>query len=130
MTRKYFFTSDLHFGHANIIKYANRPFSSVREMDSELINRWNAKVTNSDVVWILGDFAFLNEDALVDVASWLDGEKHVIWGNHDKVFRSRKVRDELAKYNYVFHTGLEEIYVPDSTIHGGKQHIVLCHSAM
>ena len=130
MTRKTFFTSDLHFGHANIIKYANRPFKSVREMDDTLIKNWNAKVTKSDVVWILGDFAFLQEEPLIDTASWLDGEKHVVWGNHDKVFRSKKVRDALAKYNFVFHSGLEEIYVPDSTVPGGKQHIVLCHYAM
>ena len=41
-----FYTSDLHLGHANIIRHCNRPFASVEEMDEVLIENWNAKVTN------------------------------------------------------------------------------------
>ena len=33
-----FFTADLHFGHANIIRHCARPFADVEEMDLSLIH--------------------------------------------------------------------------------------------
>ena len=53
-----FFTSDSHFGHENIIRFCKRPFNSVREMNEELIHRWNSKVRPNDIVFHLGDFCW------------------------------------------------------------------------
>ena len=39
-----YFTADHHFGHINVTKYCNRPFSSVEEMDNVLIQNWNSVV--------------------------------------------------------------------------------------
>lgn len=55
-----FLTSDGHFGHENIIKYANRPFETAYHMGSEMINRWNSKVGPKDTVIYLGDFCLGN----------------------------------------------------------------------
>ena len=63
---RYWFTSDTHFGHANIMKYCNRPFASVTEMDETLIANWNAVVRNGDTVFHLGDFAFCRETNAVE----------------------------------------------------------------
>ncbi|WP_258934193.1 hypothetical protein [Nesterenkonia pannonica] len=49
-----FFTSDHHFGHANIIRYCDRPFADVAEMDEAMIDRWNETVSPDDEVWVLG----------------------------------------------------------------------------
>jgi calcineurin-like phosphoesterase family protein len=51
-----FFTSDTHYGHANIIKYSSRPFSSVEEMNDALVKKINDKVGVDDCLWHLGDF--------------------------------------------------------------------------
>ena len=53
-----YYTSDLHLGHKNVIKFDNRPYSDVDEMDDCLIKNWNNKVTDNDDVYIVGDFAF------------------------------------------------------------------------
>jgi len=49
--------ADTHFGHKNVIKYCNRPYSSVEEMDKILITNWNKEVAPDDIVYHLGDFA-------------------------------------------------------------------------
>lgn len=84
-----FYTSDLHLGHANILKLCNRPFSCVEEMDEVLIANWNAKVTNGDTVHILGDLMFRNTRPPEEYLSRLKGKKHLIVGNHDKAWMKK-----------------------------------------
>jgi calcineurin-like phosphoesterase family protein len=55
-TTNIYFTSDHHFGHENIIKFTNRPFGSVEDMDQELIKRWNSGVNTYDKIYDLGNF--------------------------------------------------------------------------
>src|SRR5690606_36562794 len=50
------FTSDHHFGHANIIKFCNRPYADADEMDRALVEKWNDVVGPDDMVFHLGDF--------------------------------------------------------------------------
>lgn len=76
-------TSDTHFNHANIIKYCNRPFSSVEEMNKTLINNWNNVVSDGDIVYHLGDFALGNKLLIPDFIDRLNGSIYFIMGNHD-----------------------------------------------
>lgn len=82
MTR--FFTSDEHFGHANIIRYCNRPFASAGDMDEALIESWAKTVGPKDEVWVLGDFALGPIYAALDLAQLLPGRKFLVPGNHDR----------------------------------------------
>jgi calcineurin-like phosphoesterase family protein len=50
------FVSDTHFGHYNIIRHCNRPWT-VEEHDEKLIEAWNSAVGKKDIVYHLGDFA-------------------------------------------------------------------------
>ena len=81
---KIFFTSDLHFGHKNILAYDNRPFNTIEEHDEALIKNWNGKVGDEDHVYILGDFSFYNANKSCEILDQLKGHKHLIIGNHDK----------------------------------------------
>lgn len=80
-----FFISDLHIGHLNAIKSDKRPFQSLEQENSAIIQNWNNAVSADDEVYILGDFAWKNEMAL-DVIRQLRGKKHIILGNHDQKF--------------------------------------------
>ena len=78
------FTSDLHLGHVNIIRYSCRPFADVDAMDRALIDGWNEVVTPGDDVWVLGDVAMGRIDSTLALAARLRGRKHLVCGNHDR----------------------------------------------
>ncbi len=78
-----YFISDTHFSHTNIIKYCNRPFRNVEEMNETIINNWNSIVGKNDTVYHLGDFALYNNE-LKDLVSKLNGKIYLIRGNHDR----------------------------------------------
>lgn len=78
-----FFTSDTHFWHSNIIKFCNRPFSSVAEMNDTIIDNWNSVVKENDIVFHLGDFGFCGSQQLKRIFERLNGNIHLVIGNHD-----------------------------------------------
>jgi calcineurin-like phosphoesterase family protein len=84
------FTSDLHLGHANIIKYTGRPFwtnghPDADMMDEQLIANWNNNVSDRDTIYILGDFCFWRKGVSPMLYfTRLKGRKILIKGNHDK----------------------------------------------
>jgi len=89
---KIWFTSDHHFGHANVIKYCRRPFESLHHMHRVLIDKWNAVVADGDVVYHLGDFAMGDPALWFQYCQALHGTKILIRGNHDRgVGRMRAV---------------------------------------
>lgn len=109
-----FFTADTHFNHANIIKYCNRPFQDVNEMNTEIVERWNKIVKENDLIYHLGDFAWSNSLYFI---KQLNGHIHIIFGNHDK--DARKYKSSFQRYSD-FGFELKE----------KDHHIVLCHYAM
>lgn len=78
-----FFTADTHFGHDNIIEYCKRPFRNAAEMDKELTRIWCETVGKDDDVYHLGDFTLLDIKTMIDYASALTGQLHIVPGSHD-----------------------------------------------
>lgn len=130
----YWFISDTHFGHANIIRYCNRPFlkegdltskgfwtseqislERCKWMDEIIIKNWNERVKKGDVVFFLGDFCFRKSAEAPEgnvfeyYRNQLNGDIIFIKGNHEK---SNKVK-----------TIIEHIKIK----HGGKA-IFLTHN--
>lgn len=81
---KTYVTSDLHLGHSGIIKYCNRPFNNVQEMDDFIVSEWNSIVDKNDKVYILGDVTFYKDEKATNLVSSLNGNKSLVTGNHDK----------------------------------------------
>ncbi len=84
-----YYTSDLHLGHANVIRHCSRPFISADEMDAVLIKNWNDKVHANDTVYIVGDFLFRAKRPAEEYLAELKGKKHLIVGNHDKLWMKK-----------------------------------------
>lgn len=98
-----FFTADLHLGHANIIKYCDRPFADVDEMNAQLVERWNEIVQPSDEVVVLGDVALGKIRETLPFASKLHGTKLLVPGNHDRCWlgHGTKARSWFDAYEEV-----------------------------
>lgn len=124
MTNSVFFTSDNHWGHQNVIKYCNRPYTSVEQMDEDLIVKWNETVGKDDHIYILGDIFFCNAERAEHVLRRLNGVKTLIYGNHDKTIRSNK---HLQSY---FAGGCHDLLEKSFKVGDDKIKIVMCHYAM
>lgn len=122
----FFFTSDSHFSHARVLDYSHRPFPSPEEMNAELVRRWNDVVTDRDTIYHLGDFALSSTPMAMMLFRQLRGQKHWIFGNHDKKLRENK--EFVAMWAST--ADLRTIKVPDPTAPFGNQLIVLCHFAL
>jgi calcineurin-like phosphoesterase family protein len=120
-----FFTADLHLGHANIIRYCDRPFPTVGAMNGALIANWIEIVRPDDDVWVLGDVAMGRISETLPLVANLPGRKHLVPGNHDRCWPGhRQVRPEhVAMYEDVGFT----IHPPILRTELGDHDVVLCH---
>ena len=98
---KAYFSADYHLGHANIIRYCNRPFIKYEDLNKDnewksntiklkrcqwmnetIIKNHNRKLTDDDILYHLGDFCFRSNSQYWE--SMLNGKIIHILGNHDK----------------------------------------------
>lgn len=118
-----YFTSDTHFGHANIIQYCNRPFTDVNHMNESLIQNWNAIVGPGDTVYHLGDFCMGKKKDNVPIRKRLNGKIIIVKGNHDPKdellreggFDEIHNRLELELDGYKLYLAHIPIHLPDPT---------------
>ena len=110
-----FYISDLHIGHENVVRFDNRPFADVNEMNNKIIENWNGRVRTDDTVYILGDFIWAKESNWPFFVGPLAGNKVLIRGNHDpRQFSS------TTKRMFQEITNLKEIK-------DDGRHVVMCH---
>lgn len=132
-----YYTSDLHLGHANIIRFCDRPFAGVPAMNSRLVELWNETVTDDDTVWVLGDVALGPLDESLAHIGRLAGRKLLVPGNHDRCWEgerplrtgdpeARERRRAAARDRYLA-AGFAEIHDRPEPVVLGGQDVVLSH---
>ena len=93
-----YFTSDLHFYHDKDFIWQARGFKSIDEMNAEIVRRWNEIITVNDYVYILGDLTLENVEEGLKLIAQLNGNLHIIRGNHET---DKKVEKYLELPNVV-----------------------------
>lgn len=86
--------SDTHFGHVNIIKYCNRPFKDIDDMDQTLERNWHNTVGPDDLLINCGDFTFKDTTKANALIDRCPGTSLLIIGNHD--YKKRNVLRPLT----------------------------------
>ena len=98
-----YYISDTHFRNQDIFDKCKRPFKLLDEMESTVISKWNNKVNDVDVVYVLGDVAKDDDISAIQIFNKLKGHKHLIVGNHDHLIleeiRKSKIFESPHLYN-------------------------------
>ena len=124
MNKDIWVISDTHFGHSNIIKYCDRPYHDIEEMDWNMVEKWNSVVKPGDKVYHLGDVYMGNKERVNNILSHLNGDKRLILGNHDdgkdpilhKYFRKIDMWRRFPEHNVL----LTHVPVHESSLREGR----------
>ena len=115
-----YYISDLHIGHKNIIRFDQRPFFDLSDMQQAIIKNWNPVVTSEDDVYILGDFAVRNSKDETWYLKQLKGHKHLVIGNHD----DKLLKNENAMKYF---ESMDKMMGVHDWVNGEEVVVVLCH---
>jgi calcineurin-like phosphoesterase family protein len=108
-----YYIGDMHMGHKNVLRFDSRPFPDMDEMCEVLIRNWNGRVTEKDTVYVLGDAFWKSENESLELFQRLNGHKHLVRGNHDRVHgRLGKCWESVTHY---------------SELNDGNTLVILCH---
>lgn len=131
------FVSDTHFYHKAIISFCHRPYATVEEMNEDLIAKWNSVVGNKDRVFHLGDFSWGNFEKTKAVFDRLNGQKHLILGNHDDPRIHKKLGWNWIEKMYELRIGgkvYQLCHFPmrswDKSFHGARHVFGHCHGTL
>jgi len=91
---KVFVTSNLQLGRPGAIKKYKRNYSSVDDMDKDLIKKWNEVVKSEDTVYHLGNFAWDPRTAQSSMLA-LNGKIKFCLGEHDEALQLLEAKNML-----------------------------------
>lgn len=111
-----YFTSDTHYGHANIIGFSNRPYRGLDEMNADLVHRVARVVEPGDEVWHLGDVALGPISQTLPILAQVPAPVTLVAGNHDRCHPSNGSRGERFVEIYREACDLEELILTNTRL--------------
>lgn len=87
-------TADQHFNHFAICKFTDRPFKNVWAMNTFLIDKWNERVSERDVVYCLGDLGWGDLQETLDILNGKIIYIHSLEWTHERATMRFKDRFE------------------------------------
>ena len=114
-----YYIADCHFYHDALnTEMDHRGFPSAEEMNTYMLEKWNARVRKRDEVIILGDLSWGTPEETAALLSQLSGRLCLIEGNHDLYTRDKKFSSLAERFEWI---------APYKEMHDNKRKIVLCH---
>ena len=121
MTRKLFFTSDLHFQDERLNLYSrDLVFQNFKEVDDHIIKIWNEKIGKDDLVILVGDISMTSDG--LNYLTKLNGEKWLVKGNYDNSIENGgtakyEITDEILSEYFTKVVDDLEIKIGDETVY-------------
>lgn len=111
--------SDPHFDSENIIVNCDRPFRSVSEMNTKLIENYNAIIQKQDICYWLGDVMYgATKEKVSKILNRMRGRKYLILGNHDRGHSE----------TWWLSCGFDKVF--SNPIYDAKRYIILSHEPL
>jgi len=94
-----FLTSDTHFCHDKDFLYRPRGYNNIKDMNEDLVQKWNDTITNEDIVYFLGDLCLTDTTAALEYIKRLNGSA-IFWifGNHDTKNKVDLIKENCQKF--------------------------------
>lgn len=123
-----FFMSDLHYGHKNILEIDKRPYNTIEDMNSYIVEELKTKLRPSDVLFDLGDLFWKSTNIKIckEVLDSIGTENiYKIMGNHDPYkhyYTTEKTNNLVDKFKVI--SDILDIHIK----YGNSEYLVsLCH---
>lgn len=124
------FSSDIHFGHKNIIDFCNRPWETVDEMNEGIIENFNRFISPEDTLILVGDLCMGKKDDSIPLLARIKGRKIIVPGNHDPFHTSAEKREwkrKEWKQRYFDEGGINSIHPEQFNCSIDGQRVRVCH---
>ena len=134
----FYFTSDLHFGSEDTIKFDKRPFKNAKVFQNHIIKMWNRMLNEEDTLYIIGDFVDYHEETkdkcmkMLSLVKKIKPKVKLILGNNEERIINNLFDGNFEEFRkYCVSLGFEDVgkeeeihinMIPFNLVHKPKHH--------